>query len=392
MNVIRLRKTAYKYGVLLIVIAVMTDYIVLNFSGTHIIKGALLYWLHTLFWLVMGLYLLHLPKPRIHTKNRYRAFFIRWSFALGLFYIVVSVIAGFFVGFGSSPYNFSPVGILHNLVSVSAILFGRELVRNYFINNFSGKNHLPLYILIALFMAIIEISPNKFLNIIDFQGGVIFFAESLIPLFCLNLLAGYLVYLSGPLSSITYLGTIKIFQWFCPVLPNLNWLTSAFIGILVPIFSLIFIRSLFREEIRDRRGRNKEEDNPVELLVFAIISVAILWFSAGVFPVYPSIIATGSMEPLIDPGDIILVHKIKADTPLKTGDIIQFRRNDVLISHRIVNVVDQEGVVAYQTKGDANFAPDIDLVQIGEIKGIVGKVIPKIGVPALLFKDRKYIE
>ena len=38
-------------------------------------------------------------------------------------------------------------------------------------------------------------------------------------------------------------------------------------------------------------------------------SVAIIWFAVGLFPLYPSVILTGSMEPDIMPGDVVLVAK-----------------------------------------------------------------------------------
>lgn len=387
MNAWELKGKSFRLKILIMISAILAEYLILNVIGVKNLGAFLANWFQPLFWLAAGAAVLLSPKARFLVKNRYKNSFLRWSFALGLFYVSALIIAGLFNGFGRSPYNFTFKGILFNLISVSGILIGRELVRGFFVSNFPGRKKIVLFFILALFMSVIEISPSRFLDLSSLQDTVIFFAKYFAPGFCLNLMATYLVYLCGPLSSIIYLGAILAFQWFSPILPNLSWLTTALVGILCPIFSLIFIRDLFREQSKDRRGRRGEEENPVAFLITAIVAIGIIWFSVGVFPVYPTIIATGSMSPVIKPGDVVLVHKIQAAEQLKVGEIIQFRRDEMLISHRIADVIDNNGVISYQTKGDANPGPDIENVEFTAIKGVVTNVIPKIGVPALLFKD-----
>ena len=51
------------------------------------------------------------------------------------------------------------------------------------------------------------------------------------------------------------------------------------------------------------------------------------------------------MEPEIKPGDIILVERIvdiEGINKLKVGDIIQFQRDGILISHRIIDIKREE--------------------------------------------------
>src|SRR5690606_35356850 len=119
------------------------------------------------------------------------------------------------------------------------------------------------------------------------------------------------------------------------------------------------------------------------------------WFTVGVFPIYPSVIATGSMEPMISPGDIILVKKIvnmDGINALKEGDVIQFKRGEILISHRIVDVIenDKEGL-QFRTKGDNNSTVDTNLVRPQDIKGKVEYTIPKIGWLTLFIKSNQNI-
>lgn len=78
------------------------------------------------------------------------------------------------------------------------------------------------------------------------------------------------------------------------------------------------------------------------------------------------IIETGSMEPELKIGDVIIV---KECTPkdLKIGDIITFRSRGELITHRITDINEETG--RYSTKGDRNTLNDIEKVKFEEIEG-----------------------
>jgi signal peptidase len=84
------------------------------------------------------------------------------------------------------------------------------------------------------------------------------------------------------------------------------------------------------------------------------------------------VVLSGSMEPAISPGDVIIV----ASGPVAVGDVITYRTgNEVPTTHRIVEEVDG----AYRTKGDANENVDAGLVDPSQILGSVIVVIPLIG-------------
>jgi len=98
------------------------------------------------------------------------------------------------------------------------------------------------------------------------------------------------------------------------------------------------------------------------------------------------------MEPLIYPGDIILIRQIKSFDEIKAlepGDIIQFRRDNILITHRIIGIEKgEDGQLSFRMKGDNNLVEDIRLVKPDEVRGTLLKVIPKLGYPTLLIKER----
>lgn len=84
-----------------------------------------------------------------------------------------------------------------------------------------------------------------------------------------------------------------------------------------------------------------------------------------------AVVLTGSMEPVIMPGDMILIQN-KASYDV--GDIVTFRGNNYPITHRIIYEEDGD----YVTKGDANNAQD-DKISAFDIFGKVFIIIPKVG-------------
>jgi signal peptidase len=69
-----------------------------------------------------------------------------------------------------------------------------------------------------------------------------------------------------------------------------------------------------------------------------------------------------------------------------------FKRESILITHRIVEVMEGgEYGIAFVTKGDNNSSADDEYVNPQDIKGIIKYVIPKIGWPTLLIKSTRDI-
>lgn len=83
------------------------------------------------------------------------------------------------------------------------------------------------------------------------------------------------------------------------------------------------------------------------------------------------IIISGSMQPEIKAGDLII---IKEQTAYKEDDIVTYRKDQVLITHRVVEA-NETGII---TKGDANNTND-ELVALSDIEGKVVQSIPGAG-------------
>jgi len=374
-------------GILLCVYFLDNSFMHIGISGqtyNYILKPAV--------WIGIALIVWLLPKAYPKAKLRLKSYFVSWALNFAIIFVVISVIAGMIDGFGKSPYSTTLEGMAINILLVGSALIGRELIRNYFVNTLTKDENFTVFIIIALFMTLTTFPLNTFYRLNEFEDITIFTAQYFAPEFAKNFFATYLAFLGGPIASITYLGILDAVHWLSPILPNLKWITTALIGVLCPIFSLIVLQNMYLKESRKVRRQEKDKQSPAGWIITSLISISIVWFAVGVFPVYPSVIATGSMEPMIKPGDVILVNKTVDKSSLTTGDVIQFKRDNILISHRIVEVVEDDQGWGYRTKGDNNSGIDSEIVRFERIKGEIIRVVPKIGRLTLLIKSEKHIQ
>lgn len=91
------------------------------------------------------------------------------------------------------------------------------------------------------------------------------------------------------------------------------------------------------------------------------------------------IINSGSMEPNIKVGSVVIVEK---QTKYHLNDIVTYKLDDLIITHRLVNVENNN----WLTKGDANNSIDPWQIQENQIKGKVIFHIPYLGYLLALIK------
>lgn len=124
------------------------------------------------------------------------------------------------------------------------------------------------------------------------------------------------------------------------------------------------------------------------LLVATCLVLSTLAFGLATqrFRVLP--VLTGSMQPMIDPGDLAVATAKPADG-VRVGDVLVFHPpgEGRLVVHRVVKVGGGEGGPTIQTKGDDNDVADPWRAELqGDIAWQVERVVPKLGHLAVLAK------
>jgi signal peptidase len=117
------------------------------------------------------------------------------------------------------------------------------------------------------------------------------------------------------------------------------------------------------------------------LLIFALL-ITILVFTSdknngvpSLFGRMPLTVESGSMEPTFKEGDLIIAKEIDDINELKVDDVISFWTNEivegsnVINTHRIIEVIDENGTKSFKTKGDNNDQEDTYIVYPSKIIG-----------------------
>jgi len=108
------------------------------------------------------------------------------------------------------------------------------------------------------------------------------------------------------------------------------------------------------------------------------------------FGIKTYVIISGSMEPNLNIGDIVIARSIEnQEEEIKVGDIISYRKGHSVITHRIVDIKkDENGILRITAKGDNNNVKDSEDILINNIEGKVIGVISKLGKITMLLQDK----
>lgn len=121
----------------------------------------------------------------------------------------------------------------------------------------------------------------------------------------------------------------------------------------------------------------------------------IAWTLAGIFALIivltvvvprvigaePFTVISGSMEPTIPTGSIVVSKHVEAGE-VTFGDVVTYQLKSgepLTVTHRVVAVDVVEGKTRYRTQGDANNAEDPLPVRPEQIRGVVTYHIPYVG-------------
>lgn len=360
--------------------------------------GLLAYIVPSLCWTAVALATLVLAGvERIRTWTNKRI--VLMALLVAVFQVFILLDVGLINRFGKSPMSFTPAGIAVNLMLVSSSLLGAELSRGYLAKNLSRRRPVLTLSVITLLYTFTNVSV---FSLLDFESPLIyskFMGEVLLPTLASNLLATYLAILSGPVGSLAYRAPLQSFWWFSPILPDLPWGYKSLIGVMTPTVGFMVVNmattqvDLVRAGIPVKREpvvKTRESQRSLRRwLAISVFLVLAVWMSTGLIGFQLNVIASGSMQPVLDVGDIAVTVQTSIED-IKVGDMIRYRRrgDPAPTIHRVVEISRRGSGVYIVTKGDANAVPDEPMtIPLTEKLGKVVFVVPKVGWASIYLKQ-----
>ena len=118
------------------------------------------------------------------------------------------------------------------------------------------------------------------------------------------------------------------------------------------------------------------------LLALMVALAAAVIVIPALFGGVPLTVLTGSMEPTLPPGTLVVVRPTPVQD-IRVGNVVtyQIRSGEAaVVSHRVLSrSVSTDGTTTFITKGDNNDSPDANPVTPAQIKGTVWYSVPLLG-------------
>ena len=299
-----------------------------------------------------------------------------------LSYSVVFLFSGVFLTYGNNPYSTTFKGLMLNLYSIGSVIVFREYIRYKLINNVYKKDRRLIFTLIVITFTMQDFDIAALFESLNIYYAFKTIFSVIIPSIARNCLFTYIDLYASYKNAIVYDLTLWLLKWIPPILSNTPWVFNAIIDTVFPL--ILFIYCMYEIGSKDKLSVYKISSpiKPKGLIPLSICLVLIIWFALGIFPIKPLGIASASMEPAINIGDLVVIVKCNSND-VKEQDVIEYKRNGYSVVHRVIEKYQEDGHTFFITKGDNNGGNDEDPVSEDKLQGKAIAKIPYLAYPAV---------
>lgn len=321
-----------------------------------------------------------------YKTKKYKNKIIQYTILTVALYSAVYILSGLFLTFGKNPYAVGIKGVFLNLYSTGLIIFCREYIRFKTINNVYEKDRKFICIIATIVYALQEFSIFSLFKDNNAYYIVKNIFAVMIPSLARSSLFTYIEIYTDYWASFIYEIVINMVLWILPILPKAPWVYTAIEDIVFPVLLLLYCVYFITSKDKYHIYRSIKSIKPSGLIPLAIGVVLVIWFAIGIFPIKPIAIASASMEPEISIGDLVIIQKCNLND-IDVGTVIEYKRKDFSVVHRVLEKNQNDGDIVLITKGDNNTGPDIDPVYKEQVVGRAIAKIPYIAWPTIWIQN-----
>lgn len=297
--------------------------------------------------------------------------FLLFFYALGLYFEYVSSLLKF---------NWNVLFII--IIPTAIIVICSEVIRSIFLT----EKTLISKILSTMCMVFVDLSLYANISqITTYDGFISIVSFSLLASIAGNLLWNYTSVRFGYKPAIVFRLIMTLYEFIIPIVPNVFLYFRCFLRILYPYIIYLILDFLYSKRDKIVSVKDKKRDNIITGILLTILILIIMLISCE-FRYGLLVIGTGSMNGVINIGDAVIYERYE-EQKINEQQIIIFKRDDIKVVHRVIDIKEVNGVVRYYTKGDANKKKDSGYVTKEDILGIVKFKINYIGYPSLALRE-----
>ena len=301
-------------------------------------------------------------------------------------YYIIIYLGGLFIGFARTIYSFTISNLINNILPTLATIVITELIRHELINK-SNKNRIVLTTSCIMFI-IFEASYNFAAYNMAIKDEIYkYIGLIIIASITKNILMTVLNMRTDALPGIIYRVILEELIYVVIIVPNLGPYLESVALIILPVFVAIMIINTEKKKIIEK-PKDKKRTNKLYIVITAVLVLLVL-INAGVLKYQSMVIGSDSMKDYMEKGDVILLERLKGNEKkeLHKGEILVFRYDNKIISHRITKVIKRGSNVYYKTKGDNNDQEDNTVIEEEKVIGKVVVRIKYIGLPSVWLSE-----
>ena len=295
-----------------------------------------------------------------------------------LFYFIFIYISGLFTGFARTIYTFGFTDIIYNIIPTIIYIVLMELIRYIYLTK--SDNNKVIFILYDSFSKYYLYNFSVSDDVYEYIGLVVLTSISR------NIFLSILCSKSNVINCIIYRIVMETYIFIIPIVPNFGpYLNS----VLETAFPLLVGLILIKPTVKFLPSPKKNRYSRIASFIVPTILLIIVLLNTGLIKYQMFVIGSNSMNTYIYRGDVIIARRAnsKEVKNIKKGEILVFRWNNKIISHRVYNVIKKDGKVYFKTKGDNNDQVDNNIAKEKDVIGTVSFRIKYIGLPSIWLRE-----
>ena len=319
-------------------------------------------------------------------RHRYWKVVLMDVFIFLLVFFMLYYIFGIVITFARPGNYYSFTGVRDFIIPTFCLVILREYLRYNVMCKASGSK-LAIFVSVFMFIWIDISSAIYYSHFTSSYNIFVFIALTLLPSISNNIAYTYITLKVGYKPVILFDLVMSLYFYLMPIVPNPNDYLASIIKLFVPLILCYRIFVFFKKSRDEEIDREYRKPRYGWLVFSGIITVVLVYFTSGYFKYWAIAVASGSMSPNINKGDVAIIKKVDDVSKIKKGDVLAFTYENVTIIHRVVNIARDGNEYYFYTKGDANSTEDKFSIKEDMIVGISKVRIPWIGIPTVWLNE-----
>ncbi len=320
-------------------------------------------------------------------RHRYIKDLLMEVFIFLMVYFILYYLFGIIITFAKAGNYYNLNGLKEFIIPTIFLIIQREYLRYNMMKKSEGSK---LAIVCSIIMFIwIDISSAIYYGKFTTNYNIfIFIALTLLPSLSNNITFTFITMKTSYKPIMLYSLVMNLYYYLIPIVPNPNEYIASIINLLLPLILFYRINTFLKKERDEEVDREYKKRRYGWLIISSMIVIILVYFTSGYFQYWAIAVASGSMSPKINKGDVVIINKIGNDYDrIEINDVIAFRFSNVTIVHRVINKIKVNNKYYFYTKGDANNHEDDFTVEEDMIIGTISTRIPYIGIPTVWLNE-----